>query len=238
MSRLSWDDSQSKPYEAGVDRGVFYAANQTGVPWNGLIAVKEAPENDGLIEKYIDGIKFGQRRLPGGFAATVEAYTYPPEIELGEFGFCYRTANEHGYKLHLVYNALAKPSNIAYLSLYDSAQAASLSFDITTRPTQIPGAIFSSHLVVDSQISHPWTLKAVEDALYGTEATEAHLPSPEDVLEIVESNAVLRIIDNGDGTWTAIGPDSAISMLDSSTFQISWPTVVYLDEVTYSMSSL
>jgi hypothetical protein len=81
-------------------------------------------------------------------------------------------------------------------------------------------------------------MEALEDVLYGTDDESPRLPSPEEVFEIFEENAILRIIDNGDGTWTAIGPDSAIEMLDSETFEITWPSAVYIDADTYTISSL
>lgn len=79
------------------------------------------------------------------FGATIEAYTYPPEFEecdgsasiatgvaIGQqarkvFGLSYRTivgndvdSNDHGYKLHLIYGALAAPSEKGYTTVNDS----------------------------------------------------------------------------------------------------------------------
>ena len=74
--------------------------------------------------------------------------------------------------------------------------------------------------------------------LYGTNFTEPRMPSVSEIIEMFEAHSIMQIIDHGDGTWTAIGPESAIVMLDSTTFQITWPTAIYIDDVTYTISSL
>lgn len=253
-----WGIPEDRLFEAGVDRGVLYLSDGSAVPWNGLTSVKDAPTIDSDEIDYFDGQKFIRRQSSEGFAATIEALTYPSEFEGYDgvdgvmtqqrrkfFGFSYRThignavTGELGYKIHLVYNALAQPSDKTYSSIGESVDVSALSWDITTLPIAIPGIKPSSHLVIDSTIALPRTMQALEDALYGTDDVDGTLPSPLDVLEIFESNATLRIIDNGDGTWTAeTDADDIITMLDDTTFQISWPSAVYIDTDTYQISSL
>lgn len=150
------------------------------------------------------------------------------------FGLSYRIRTHKGYKIHLVYNLKIPRGEISN----NQMEAGSFRWDFTTLPVSVPGARNSAHLVVDTSQAYSWTVDALCDILYGTEAVGASLPSPATVLNLFEENSILQIIDNGDGTWTAIGPDTIIQMLDSTTFQINWPSAVYIDSDTYTIHSL
>lgn len=252
MTRLRWDDIRQRTWESGVDRGVLYPPGAPGVPWNGLISVNEATDQAEVVEMYYDGQKFRQYGLPGEFVATLEAYTYPPEFEPYDgfdngltqqrrqsFGLSYRTmVNERAYKIHLVYNALTAPSGLDHESISEDIDPGSYIWGISTTPIPITGVKASAHLVIDSRIAYPSVVSAFEDLLYGSDAAIATLPSPVEVLEFFESRTILRIVDHGDGTWTATGPDEAIQMLDSTTFEITWPSAVYIGPETYRISSM
>lgn len=238
MTRISWGSGE-RNYVAGIDRGVLYPVGGGGVPWNGLISVKETSSEFDISANYVDGRQFSQQHTPGSFTATIEAVTYPDEFEEQKpFGFSYRAGVGSGYKLHLVYNALAAIADKEYSSLDGDPAETSFSWDITTRPVPIKGSLPSAHLIVDTSLAYSWTVKAFEDLIYGTEESQARLPSPQEVLDLFDANSVLKITDHGDGTWTAEGPDEVVSMLDATTFQINWPSVVYIDTVTYTVSSL
>lgn len=257
MVRLNWNESGTRFYDAGVDRGVLYLQNGSAVPWDGLISVKEAPSDSDVTTGYFDGRAYNTRRTPGSFAATIEAYTYPDEFEqfgslrIGDslrrrnlFSFSYRTkmANDisgldKGYKLHLVYNALAVSSQRSNTTLTNSAEIETFSWDISTTPASISGGKRSAHLVVDTTLAHSWAVEALESLLYGSETQSSVLPQPNEVLELVESKSIVRITDNGDGTWTAEGPDELVKMLDPTTFQIDIPTAVFIDTDIYRLSS-
>ncbi|QED11523.1 major tail protein [Arthrobacter phage Qui] len=267
MTELTWGNYGERYYETGVDRGVLYLPGQDGVVWNGLIAVNESPSGGEPTPYYLDGVKYLNRPSPEEYRATIEAYTYPDEFAFCDgsagidleskgltatqqgrkpFGFSYRTrignddlATNFGYKLHIVYNALAAPSEKSYQSSSDDPEAISFSWDITTTPIVVSEAgTYSSHLVLDTKTTWPWVITAVEELLYGTEDTPPTLPTPQDLIDLFVENALLKITDNGDGTWTAEGPDEIIQMLNATEFQISWPSAVYLDEDTYTISSL
>lgn len=117
MSKLIWDDIAARDYEAGVDRGVFYPLNGPGQVWNGLVSVEESPSEADDRPRYLDGKRIGNRRRLGEFSATVSAFTYPTSfspvlvepIRRTLFGLSYRTQSREGYKIHLVYNAIASP---------------------------------------------------------------------------------------------------------------------------------
>jgi hypothetical protein len=238
MTRLVW--GETRHYEAGVDRGVFYPKNGTGVVWNGLISVEESPSDADSNPRYLDGIRVGNQARSGGFSATVEAFTYPAAFEDWldssrriPFDMSYRTMTDEGYRIHLIYNAKARSSDAN--RQYDDPST--FNWELTTIPVAIPGATPVAHFMIDSTIAYPEALQAFEDMIYGTDSEEPRLPSPTEIVDMFESHALLRVFDNGDGTFTVDGPDSAIQMLDEKTFQIDWPSAVYLDANSYRIGS-
>lgn len=258
MVKIQWDAIGSHLYEDGVDRGAFFPENGPGVAWNGLISVTEAPSFEDPQYLYVDGVPIDRRTDVGSFAAKIEAFTYPIEFskydgieddlvsgqERPTFGLSYRTGLGNdlegldlGYKIHIVYNALAEPSDVDYISVGDSDDLVTFSWDITTTPIAIDG-VQSAHLIIDTTKTYPETIAILEDILYGSDGVEPRLPTPEEVLDIFQENSMLKITDNGDGTFTAEGPDHIVEMLDGTTFQIHSPSAVYIDGSMYKVSSL
>ena len=90
---IQWDNSGSRRYETGTDRGVLYVADpapatpsktyNNGVAWNGLTAVTESPSGAEPQKFYGDNIEYGNILSAESFSATLEAFTYP-----AEFGVC------------------------------------------------------------------------------------------------------------------------------------------------------
>lgn len=255
MSRISWGSSGARTVESGVDRGVFYPQSGPGVPWNGLVNVKEDSEGSNMAPYFVDGVRHNARKTKDSFAAVLQAYTCPIEFEAYDgssgqqrrraFGLSYRTKistaenPDYGHKIHLVYNALAMPTAVNNSTLAAGGlNATPFSWGISTTPIPIPGAQPAAHLIIDTSIAYPEAIAALEDVLYGSESTDPRLPNPPELINLFEQHAILVIIDHGDGTWTAIGPDDVVYMTDPDTFEINWPSVVYLDEDTYQVSSL
>lgn len=232
---MKWD---SRDYIAGLDRGVFYLDNIPGEPWNGLTSITEDLADTDEQVRYIDGVKTDSRRRRGDFSGTIEAFTYPDSFfdnvlvrrRPARFGLSYRTSNE----IHLVYNVLIGPETITTQQLDTDV----FRWTFSTLPISIPGARSCAHLIVDVDMAYASTISALEDILYGSDAVSARLPRPVEILEIFEQHSILRVVDNGDGTATITGPDEAIQALDSTTYQITWPSVIQLDAVTYKISSL
>lgn len=217
MSKLVWDQTGERLYETGVKNGVLYVQGtggtyEKGVAWNGLTAVTESPSGAEATALYADDIKYLNLMSAEEFGATIEAYMYPDEfaecdgsaelakgVYVGQqkrkaFGFCYRTIlgndvenNDYGYKLHLVYGALASPSEKAYASVNDSPEANTFSWEITTTPVTVAGLKPTASITIDSTKADATKLKALEDILYGTESEEARLPLPDEVAELMET---------------------------------------------------
>lgn len=219
MSKIVWDKIGERFYETGIDHGVLYplqADNKysKGVPWNGLTGVTESPSGAEASPIYADNIKYLNLMSAEEFGATIEAYTYPDEFGacIGEsniaegvsisqqtrktFGMSYRTklgndteGTDYGYKLHLVYGALAGVSDKGYSSINDSPEAMTLSWEVSTTPVEVPGFKPTACVTIDSTKVDPDKLAALEDILYGTEEKEARLPLPEEVMSIMKADA-------------------------------------------------
>ena len=217
MAKLVWDKTGDRLYETGVKNGVLYIPTagvySKGVAWNGLTAVTESPSGAEATALYADDIKYLSLMSTEEFGATIEAYTYPDEfaacdgsaeladgVMIGQqkrstFGLCYKTTigndtegNDHGYKLHIIYGALAKPSERAYATINDSPEAITFSWEITTTPVNVTGAKPTASLVIDSTKADPSKLAALEDVLYGKDgdsATEPRLPLPDEIKSLM-----------------------------------------------------
>lgn len=261
MARLSWSNGGSRFYEAGIDRGVLYVDGYPGVPWNGLTSVDESPSGGDPKSYYIDGIKYLAVPSAEEFEGTITAFTYPDEFAKCDgtteprsglflthqrrksFGISYRTmigndtSDAFGYKLHIIYNALAAPSGRSNQTLKDSTSPNDFSWKITCKPPPMAGYRPTSHVVVDSRTTDPSVLATIEGILYGTDTDQARIPTLDELIAAYDTISTLTVIDNGDGTWTATAPFDVIRMMDDETFEITAATAVFIDEDTYNLSS-
>lgn len=215
MSKLVWDQTGERFYETGVDHGVLYPIQtggvyNKGVAWNGLTAVTESPSGAEANPLYADNIKYLNLVSAEEFGATIEAYTYPdefaecdgsaalvPGVYIGQqarktFGLSYRTVlgndvdnNDYGYKLHLIYGALAAPSEKGYSTINDSPEAITFSWEVTTTPVSVEGYKPTASVTIDSTKVDAEKLAALEAVLYGSESEEARLPLPDELITIL-----------------------------------------------------
>lgn len=215
MAVLTWDQSGERFYETGVDRGVLYVPTNgiysTGVAWNGLTTVTESPSGAEPTPMYADNIKYLNLLSVEEFGGTIEAMTYPDEFaecdgtatpEVGVFlsqqtrrlfGLSYRSrlgndisAADYGYKLHLVYGALASPSERAYSTINDTPEAITFSWAFTTTPVAVAGYKNTALVTIDSTLVPSSNLTAIENALYGTASLSPRLPLPDEIIAMVD----------------------------------------------------
>ena len=214
MSKIVWDKTGEHFYETGVKKGVLYIPTagvySKGVAWNGLTAVTESPSGAEATPLYADDIKYLNLLSAEEFGGTIEAYTYPDEfmecdgsaslakgVYIGQqkrstFGLCYRTVlgndvdnNDYGYKLHLVYGALAAPSEKGYSSINDDPEAITLSWEFTTTPVTVAGHKPTASITIDSTKVDAEKLAALETILYASEEKEARLPLPDEIATLM-----------------------------------------------------
>lgn len=217
MSKLVWDQTGERLYETGVKQGVLYPQGTDGkypkgVAWNGLTTVTESPSGAEATPLYADDIKYLNLISTEELGGTIEAYTYPDEfaecdgsaaiatgVYIGQqprktFGLSYRTtlgndvdSNAYGYKLHLVYGALASPSEKAYATINDSPEAITFSWEFSTTPVNVEGFKPTANIVIDSTKVKPENLANLEKILYGDTEAEARLPLPDEVARIMSA---------------------------------------------------
>lgn len=236
MVKLIWDKASERYFEAGVDRGVLYPMVGYGVAWNGLVSVNEKPSGGEATPYYIDGVKYLNVPSKEEFGGTIEAYTYPDEFsrcigvdsfdglevyqqERSEFNFSYRTliGNDidsvaHGYKIHLVYNALAMPSQNTYGSMSSDIEALTFAWEFSTRvDTRMPynpasnnggvdkydksSLIPFSHVTIDSTKTSLELMLRIESRLYGTKTTAPRILTLSDLFWLFENPGASLLID-------------------------------------------
>jgi len=194
-----------------------------GVAWNGLTAVNSNPGGAEANDLWADNRKYATLRSAETYGGTIECYTYPDEFKQnnGEanlvegapgivasgqkrkaFGLSYRTkvgndidGLDHGYKIHLVYNATASPSEKAYQTINDSPDAITMSYEFETTPIEGGDTLDNptAHIEIDTTRFTTETgaafITALENLLYGDGSSDpvsgvASMPLPEDLVDL------------------------------------------------------
>lgn len=194
----------------------------TGVAWNGLISITESPEGADEEAFYADNIKYLALRGVEDFGGSISAYQSPvefdacdgttallPGVSIGQqtrlpFCLAYVTqrgndldGNDHGYIIHIIYNATASPSEREYQTINDSPEPQELSWDFTTTPIPVADHKNTSIVRIDSTASTfegtagAAKLKKIEDALFGTDAeggeagTDPQVLTPDEIIDLI-----------------------------------------------------
>lgn len=193
---------------------------QSGIAWNGLISVTESPSGAEATKLFADNIKYLSLLSAEDFGGTINAYHYPPEFEICDgtaqpvkgvtiaqqarrtFAFVYRTkigndtlGQDYGYKIHVVYGALASPSEKTRNTINESPSAVEFSWTFTTTPVPVTGYNATAHLILDSTILPAAAMQAVEDKLFGNLTDDATLLMPDEIMALVRSSG-----ESGEGT--------------------------------------
>ena len=262
MTALQWDRVGERFFQTGVDRGVLYLHDGTAVVWNGLTAVEDSSlqENQSY---FLDGVKYLEKMLPAEFSGRLRALTYPDELDslVGieaaaeglvyydqppqSFNLSYRTSLGNdvdgvslGYKIHIFYNLVANPDAYIFETIRNPLKPVEFGWTLTGTPPKVMGYRPTVHIAIDSTKTDPNVLETIEDIIWGTVDTHPRLPPIDEIRNLFNAIGVLIIVDNGDGTWTAIDQSNDyISMIDSTTFQIDGADATYLDATTYTIST-
>lgn len=190
---------------------------EKGVAWNGLSSVSESPTGAEVSAIYADNVKYLNLMSREEFEGSIEAYTYPDEFmacdgsaspedakgfvvgqqDRKTFAFCYQTKvgndlnPEAGYKIHIIYGALASPSERSYETVNDSPEAMTFSWDITTTPVAVTGFKPTAHVELDSTKIDKTKLEKIEAKLYGTDepSGEPTLLMPDEIIGMLKAAA-------------------------------------------------
>lgn len=252
MAVLEWDEVGDRLYETGVDHGVLYIPDEAGVyengyAWNGLTTVTESPSGAEANPQYADNIKYINLISAEEFGATIEAFTYPdefaqcdgtalpqPGLAIGQqsrkmFGLAYRTlvgndveGTDHGYKLHLIYGAVAAPSEKAYATINDSPEAITFSWEVTTSPVAVPGFKPTAQIVLDSTQVNAAALAELEEILYGEAAVDPRLPLPAEVIDLFTGTTTsVRMTGANAPTYNAVSHVVTLPAVTGVTWQVN-----------------
>jgi hypothetical protein len=211
MTALEWDKTGEKIFETGIDHGVLYPPEGPAVPWNGLSSVTENITRE-VKSYFIDGVQYLAHHVPGSYVAKVQAFTYPDELDemIGivpysvagvylhdqrakMFNLSYRTkigndvgGMDVGYKIHVLFNVLATPSDRTYDSLSDDVSLSPFEWNLTGVPSLMMGEMRpTSHITLDSRTINPELMSTLAGTLYGDEFGDASLPSAVDFLNYI-----------------------------------------------------
>lgn len=214
MSELLWDQTGEREFETGVSKGVLFIPDNTGAyidgfAWNGLTGVTESPTGAEVTKKYADNIVYASLVSAEQLEGTIEAFMFPDEFAQCDgsatpsagvrvtqqsrktFGLAYQTllgndtqGQDFGYKIHLIWGALAAPSEKAYATVNDSPDAVAFSWKFTTTPVAVEGLKPSAEIIIDSTTADATALAQLETILYGGVGADPRLPSPTEVLAL------------------------------------------------------
>lgn len=184
-----------------------------GEAWNGLISVDENPSGADTTKIYANNGVYGAITAAEEYSGSISAYTYPdgfaecdgskevmPGVFIGQqarktFAMAYRTligndteGESHDYKYHFIYGAKASPSSKTHSTINESPEAVELSWEFSTTP--VPVTTFKDAKptatveIIASSIDKD-KLAALEAILYGSGDTDARLPLPDELFEII-----------------------------------------------------
>lgn len=261
MAQLVWDRVEDRIFESGLDRGVLYLPDGSAVPWSGLTSVIES-FNKETSAVYYDGVKINDLVTLGDFAATLKAVTYPDEFNeleglgvvrrglfVGDqspkaFGLCYRVQvndslnqDKNRYKIHILYNVIAIPNDRTAASQNANPSLVEFEWKLSAVPEEFPGFRPTAHLIIDTEKVDPDLLIQIENQIYGHLGGDAALLPMADMVTMINGWFRVKIVDNGDGTWTATSNrEGFIQMLSADEFEIANVNAIYTDDATYQIS--
>lgn len=222
MTKIEWNRPGGRLFESGLDHAVLFIDDAVGIPWNGLVSLKNKSTGGDTRDVYIDGVKANSESTIEEYLGTLEAVFYPPEFEacdgigydpdvlirLGQqprkpFHLAFRTwegsdtlGAQAEYKIHLIYNAYILPSKRKFRTLASDVELQTFSWDVSSTPIEVPGFLPTSHLIFESKKLYPKILLDLENIVFGSYFNDSRMPSPSEVIDMVGSYLPVRMIQN------------------------------------------
>src|SRR4051794_33674105 len=94
---------------------------------------------------------------------------------------------DYGYKIHLVYDIVATPSDVSFPTVSDSVSVTPFEWELRATPSWNPGLRAVSHISLDSRRMNPAKLLEIETILYGSDLSNPELPALVDMLSLVQT---------------------------------------------------
>ena len=211
MTRITWNATGEKFYETGISEAVLYVDGLAPAPWNGLLSVSESAIGGDAVGYYYDGIKYLNNANNQEFKAVIKSYYVPEEFyecdgqkQLTYYGLfatqqarktfnlCYKTqigndidGQDHAYKLHLIYNAIATPTVRTYGSIDANGEPSVQSWSISALPQAIAGFKPTPYRVVDSRKYSTLVMSTLDEILYGSPSATPRFPTMTELTTIL-----------------------------------------------------
>jgi hypothetical protein len=237
MSAIVWDEVGSRTYESGLDRGVIYLSDGSAIPWNGLVDVDE-DVNANSSSVFYDGRQISELVTLGAYKGKIKAISYPevvselegmgmitPGMLLSQqrpkvFALSYRTLvgndldGDAGYKIHVLYNVTMVSGGKSWTTITDDSEMVEFQWDISACADEVDGFAPTSSIALDSRLIDPALMEDIETRLWGSESTDPDLIPLADFVNYLYFEYKWKVVDNGDGTFTAITPDDLLLEAD------------------------
>lgn len=256
MAKIEYE-SADNTIEYGVDE-VFVLAGGIVYPWVGVRSIK-LPYSSEQQSIYIDGMCVTSDGKPDTITLEINAYDFPEELSdyLGygslndkiktfttvdrEIDIVFRTTvmrgGSIGHNIHIIYGCALNPQFPEFVSsMNPSAIEFIWSGTSARRTSQHPGFSPSSHVVISSVDAGATRFEGFDALIYGDNYQDPSVPSIDEIAEF--AGFWCQIIYNGDGTWTAAGPDRWFKTIDDTTVKLTWPDVQFVNPTTYNISSV
>ena len=220
MAKMVWDQIGERTYESGIDKVALFkqvdGAYPKGEAWNGVTALNITPEGAEPTPLYANNAKYLTLMSAEYVNYSIEAYTYPegwngcngfkeiaPGVLIAQqtreaFGIVARSfigndtkQTNYGYKLHLLYNSLASPSEQPHSTINEDPEVDPMSWECSTTPVDVDGTHTTAYICIDSTKVDADKLAALEAIIYGSDDVEPRLPLPAEVISIIGSTGTV-----------------------------------------------
>lgn len=179
MSKIEWDDMNTRDYRAGISHGVLYTLSgnvyTNGVPWNGLISISDKPSRQQKDPLFIGDMIQGYALSIEEYAGEIKAVMYPDAFipclgysslvkgvyftqqEPVMFGLSYfvhtgliPSGDETHGELHLIYNAIVTDSvSFTHETIGGGKAIEEMSIPFDTMAMENGRFTPTSHIVID-----------------------------------------------------------------------------------------
>ena len=223
-------------YQRGISDVLVSVNDDEAIRWNGITSMSVSPIRIESKPVYLDGVLRVDKKPRTVYTASISCYTYPEELDKKDIftgDLCYRTEVDGGFRIHILYNVVVKFDGMSnYETLVEETP---IDFKWGVYGTLRQSDVMFTEVVIDSRYSDEEAMSVIEGEIYGD---NPRIPDIDFIRDFIESTATLIITDEGDGIYTAEGPDRVVYLTSDTEFIIDWPSVILFSDVEFEVSSL